>query len=624
MRKLPHYRTQLLPFLHDIAVVPIAWLGAYWLRYNLSEIPSPIFHKAIILLPLILLVQVLCCWAFGLYRGVWQFASIPDLIRILKAVGLGICLSVFVSFIVTHLQGIPRSIFPLYALLLTTLYSGPRLSFRLLKEYRHLFNQGQRVLIIGAGQAGEGLVRDLKRDVNKKYFPVAFVDDSPSKQGLEIHGVRVVGKCKDIPKIIDKHRIKLIFIAMPSANSASMRKIVNYCEKTDIPFHTLPGLNDLASGRVTINELREVSLEDLLGRDQVILEWDQINQDLHNKIILVTGAGGSIGAELCRQIASLKPRNLVLVENSEFNLYKIEKDLQHKFPHVPLSIHLASVRDPIAMQTVMEQNHPEVIFHAAAYKHVPLLENQIRVAVDNNILGTYNLATSAAKYNVGKFILISTDKAVNPTNVMGATKRAAEIFCQNLNIKTNTQFITVRFGNVLGSAGSVIPLFQQQLQQGGPITVTHPKITRYFMTIPEACQLIMQATVMGNGGEIFVLDMGEPISIRYLAEQMIYLSGKQVNKDINIIYTGLRPGEKLHEELFHKKEKLLNTQHKKILKAQYRTISWENLSYLLKEMQHAINGNDTNKLYTLLVQLVPEYKHHQIEQSEELCSFITD
>lgn len=434
------------------------------------------------------------------------------------------------------------------------------------------------------------------------------MDDNLNKVGLEVHGVRVLGTTRQIGDLVRKFSIELIFIAIPSAKSASMRRIVTLCESSQVLFRTLPSISALASGRVEVNALRPVNIEDLLGRDQVNLQWDIIASLISGKRILVTGGGGSIGSELCRQIMALQPAQLAIVENSEFNLYTIEQELQQKFPQIPITSGLVSVTDEIAINRFFHDYKPEIVFHAAAYKHVPMLQNQIRSAVLNNVLGTKIVAKASVATGVDQFILISTDKAVNPTNIMGTTKRVAEIFCQNLNLRVKTQFITVRFGNVLGSAGSVVPLFQKQLQEGGPLTVTHPDMQRYFMTIPEACQLILQAMVNGRGGEIFVLDMGDPVKISYLAEQMIRLAGKEPGKDIQIEYTGLRPGEKMYEELFHETEQLVSTEHEKLFKARFRELDWHELNQTMRMLATACNEHQDDELMVLLKSLVPEYR----------------
>jgi FlaA1/EpsC-like NDP-sugar epimerase len=473
------------------------------------------------------------------------------------------------------------------------------------------------VLIVGAGRAGEMLVRDLLRTKEELYQPIGFVDDNRAKQGREIQGVRVLGACDEIIDFADRLDINLIVLAVPSVDSANMRRLVGLCEKTGVPFRTVPPLENLMSGQVNISQLREVLIDDLLGREPVSLDWKAIGQELKGKRVLVTGAGGSIGSELCRQIGRLKPAHLILLDSSEFNLYSIENELRKSFPELCITRWLNDVADQVAVERIFRHSGPQILFHAAAYKHVPMLEDQIREAASNNILGTRGLAEAADRFGCETFVMISTDKAVNPANVMGTSKRAAEIYCQNLNQRSATRFVTVRFGNVLGSAGSVVPLFRQQIESGGPLTVTHREITRYFMTIQEACQLILQASVMGEGGEIFVLDMGEPIKISYLAEEMIRLSGKVPGEDIDIIYTGLRPGEKLFEELFHEKEALQSTAHEKILLARYREFEWKRLNDVLDEIKLACAGYDEEKIQSLMKELVPEWSGYQVKSEHE-------
>ena len=610
MKLLTVLRSRYAIFIHDLTMVPVAWFGAYWLRFNLEAIPQLFWTHAIAVFPIVLVLQGVSFWYYGLYRGVWRFASIPDLIRISKAVTLGVLLSTISIAFVTHLQNIPRSVFVLDGLLLLFFLSGPRFLYRGLKD-RHLYRVDSRnVLIIGAGQAGEMLARDLIRNAENAYRPIAFVDDDRTKLGKDVHGIPVVGGTDKIITAVRSHDIELILIAVTTASAGQMRRIIGACEASGVPFRTLPRLDELMSGQVTIKQLRDVHIEDLLGRQSVSLDWAAINNEISGKSILVTGGGGSIGSELCRQIARLRPAQLVIFEQSEFNLYTIETELAREFPQLPLVGLLGDVTDAVAVESLFVKHAPQVVFHAAAYKHVPMLEHQSRAAVVNNVLGTRAVADAADRHGCEAFVLVSTDKAVNPSNIMGTTKRVAEIICQTLNRNSNTRFITVRFGNVLGSSGSVIPLFQKQIAAGGPVTVTHPEITRYFMTIPEAAQLILQASVLGGGGEIFVLDMGEPVKIAYLAEQLIRLSGKQPGEDIQITFTGLRPGEKLYEELFHPCEQLKATRHPKILLAGSREYHAGALDEALTALAQAAAVSDETRLRDTLVQLVPEYSGH--------------
>jgi len=607
MRISPKILSRTTAFLHDLLTIPIAWFGAYFFRFNFEGIPESYLGRAVAILPLLLILQGGVYWYFGLYRGIWRYASVPDLIRITKAVITGVALSTIIIFLLTRLESIPRSVFVLYPILLLLLLGGPRFIYRFYKDHRMFAATGQKVLVVGAGAAGEMLIRDLLRDSSHAYTPVAIVDDDRKKLGKDIHGVTVAGSTDEIQDIVDKYEVDTIIIAVPSASSSIMRRIVEQCELTNIKLRTLPRMEDLLTGRVGLQQIRGIAIDDLLGRDPVRLDWKAINLGLTGKRILISGAGGSIGSELCRQIARLAPTELLLLEHSEFNLFTIEQELINRFPGLKIRTRLIDVTDEVAVTRLFEKYHPDVVFHAAAYKHVPLLQHQIREAAFNNIMGTRVIANAASIAEVGSFVLISTDKAVNPTNVMGVTKRVAEIYCQNMDSTSSTRFITVRFGNVLGSAGSVVPIFRQQIEAGGPVTVTHPDITRYFMTIPEACQLIMQSAVVGEGGEIYVLDMGEPIKITYLAEQMIRLSGFEPGIDIEISYTGLRPGEKMYEELFHESEDLKHTRHDKILLSRHRAVVWDDLDDKIEQIGKACQVYDEPGIRAIIRKLVPEW-----------------
>jgi FlaA1/EpsC-like NDP-sugar epimerase len=601
-------RSRLSAMIHDLVMIPVAWLAAYLLRFNLGPVPEAYLTQALTVLPFVVIIQGAAFWYFGLYRGVWRFASVPDLMRILKAIASGVLVSAAAIFVATRMQDVPRSIFPLYGLILILLLGGPRMIYRWVKERALYASVTKRALIVGAGRAGEMLVRDILRDQGYGYKPAGFVDDAPRKTGMEVHGVRVLGNCDDIPALCKRHAIDLILIAIPSADSKEMRRIVQCCDQTGVPMRTLPRFQDLVAGRSVLNELREIFIEDLLGREPVSLDWERIRAGIRGKTILVTGGGGSIGSELCRQIARLNPRSLVIFDNSEFNLYSIEMEIGGEHAAISLRAELGDVCDVPAVTRVFARHRPDIVFHAAAYKHVPMLESNTREALRNNVLGTRNVALAANAHRCDQFVLISTDKAVNPTNVMGASKRIAEMLCQNMGRKgAATRFTTVRFGNVLDSAGSVVPLFRKQIAAGGPVTVTHPEVRRYFMTIPEACQLIMEAAAVGTGGEVFVLDMGEPIKINYLAEQMVRLTGKLPGTDVEIIYTGLRPGEKLFEELFHPGETLAQTPHEKLLLARFREIDWQHFESAIDSLEEACLAFDEDAVRALLKGLVPEY-----------------
>ena len=603
-------------YAHDFFMAALAWQLAWWARFNF-EFPFYNWQLSLYILPLVLLLQGLVYHRFKLHRGLWRFASLPDLWNIIRASIIGALSITLVLFMGSRLEGIPRSIPILYPLFLMFLLGGPRLVYRMWKDHSFKLNtvtDGKRVLIIGAGKAGEMLVRDMRRD--GQYLPVGFIDDDVEVQGSSIHGVKVLGKVIDIPEIASGRQADIIIIAVPSASNEDMQKILAFCEQTECSLRTLPPINDMVSGKVRITDLRDVSIEDLLGREKVELDWKIIQQGITNRKVLVTGGGGSIGTELSLQIASLNPKKLIVFERNEFNLYRIESQLAHRLPNVDRECILGDLCERDKVFHVMEQFQPDVIFHAAAYKHVPILQGQVREAVRNNILATKYLADAAIKYQCKKVVMISTDKAVNPANILGATKRVAEMVCEWKNRKLHTAFITVRFGNVLDSEGSVIPLFREQIRNGGPVTVTHPEITRFFMTIPEACQLIMQAGSMGQGGEIFVLDMGRPVKISYLAEQMIKLSGKEPGEDIQIRFTGLRPGEKLYEELFYETEDREKTKHPKIMNARHSTIDRDMLVAKLKELEKACDEFNDNQMRILLEHLVPSYHEDTITATQ--------
>jgi len=592
--------------LHDLAMVGIAWFVANWLPWNVRPEPIVVLPVSINAL-LVVLVQGGVLWWTGLYRGLWRFASLPDLWNIARAAILGTLAVTLVLFLYTRLEHVPRWTLFLYPLALTVLLGAPRLFYRYWKDSRGEAVRSapqMRVLILGAGRAGDALVRDLKREA--RFLPVGFLDDNSALRGSHVQGLPVLGTVEALSQIAEQVAAQMLLIAMPSASTQEMRRVVEACEDTSLPFRTLPRLDDVIAGRSGLNELKEVAIEDLLGRQQVSLDWTAIRSGVAGRRVMVTGGGGSIGGELCRQLARLGVESLIVLELSEFNLYQIEQELRREFPDLLLHSHLGDCGDPATCAQLLKRHRPHAVFHAAAFKHVPMLEGQMREAVRNNLVATATLALACDQGAVESFVLISSDKAVNPTNVMGATKRAAEIVCQSLAVRSATRFITVRFGNVLDSAGSVVPLFREQIRQGGPVTVTHPQITRYFMTIPEACQLILQASVLGSRGEVYALDMGEPVAIRYLAEQMIRLANKLPGRDIQIVYTGLRAGEKLFEELFHEHEAYVTTAHPKILLAGPRTLEWNRLTGMLRKMEAATRAYDESSIAAMLSEWVPE------------------
>jgi FlaA1/EpsC-like NDP-sugar epimerase len=548
---------------HDVIAAGIAWCLAYWLRFNF-EIP-PFFADAMVkTLGPALLAQAGIFVLFGLYRGLWRYASLVDLQRILLAVGVAALALPSLTLLLEARGLVPRSVFFLDPVLLVFLMGGSRFGYRAWKEhqlYGKSVLRGEPVIVMGAGEAGAALVRDLQR--SERYRVVALFDDLPSLRGQVVHGVRVVGAIGEVGGYAGRAEVRRAIVAMPSATPAVRRRAVEAAQQASLDVMTVPALEDLVSGRIAISQVRNVELEDLLGRQQVELDSAAIEGMIAGRTVLVTGAGGSIGSELCRQIARRRPGRLVLFESNEYALYQIVEEFAAGRDMPAVTPVIGDVKDEGRVRAVFARYKPSIVFHAAAYKHVPLMEEENAwQAVRNNVLGTYVVAAAARAIDTGKFVLVSTDKAVNPANVMGATKRLAEMVCQSLSAGP-CRFVTVRFGNVLGSAGSVIPKFKEQIARGGPVTVTHPEIERYFMSIPEAAQLVLQAGCMGEGGEIFVLDMGEPIKIAVLARDMIRLSGLGED-DVKIVFTGLRPGEKLYEELLADDERTAPTRHTKI------------------------------------------------------------
>lgn len=601
---MPNNFRTLLAILHDIVAVTVAWLLAFWLRFNL-EMPDFYSEQARASVLWVVPLYGIIFYVSGLYRGIWRYASLPDLQRIILAAGGG-ALAVPAMLFMLQLA-VPRSVLVMSPLLLVMFMGGSRLAYRGWKERRlglALATAREPVIVLGATEAAASLVKDLARST--QWEVIGLFDDDRALHRRQIHGAMVYGAISDLPALQPKLQARRAIIAMPEADHVTRRRAVEIARTAGLQVMTVPSFDDLVSGRVTVSQIRNVELDDLLGRDPVKLDTSGLREWLGNRVVLVSGAGGSIGSELCRQIARYQPQRIVLLESSEFSLYSIEQEFIQRFPGTAISPVIGDVKDARRVGQLLASFRPMVIFHAAAYKHVPLMEgDNAWQAVLNNVLGTRVLAEAAIAHGVEKFVLISTDKAVNPTNVMGATKRLAELVCQALQNPESTRFVIVRFGNVLGSTGSVIPRFREQIAAGGPVTVTHPDITRYFMSIPEAVQLVMQAGLMGAGGEIFVLDMGEPVKIADLARDMIRLSGFSED-DIRIVYSGLRPGEKLYEEVLAADENSLPTPHPKLRIAKARPADIAILSEV-GDWMNPVSAPTTDSVKAGLCRWVPEY-----------------
>lgn len=559
----------------DLLCFALAHLSAYLVRFDFV-LTSGEVADVVRMLPFILPVKFAAFLLFGLYRGMWRYTSLDDLRNLLKAASVASLILVAGILYVHRFQGFSRGVFVLDWCLTLFLAGGLRIAIR---QFHTTFSRlddgriairtgkrrnGRRTLIVGAGDAGEKTFRELEDNSKLPYDVVGFVDDEPRKRGMSIHGRAVLGSVKELPELVAGLKIEEVLITVPSATRQEMRRIVEACKQAGVSHKTLPGLGELIEGKVSIKSLREVRYEDLLGRPPVEIRSQDIREYLEGKRVLVTGAGGSIGSELCRQIVRFEPETLVLLEAAEPNLYAIQMQMEHEFGFPRCCAILAKAQMPSLVDAVMKKHRPHVVLHAAAYKHVPLLEANPWEAVFHNIKGSRMVMEKAVEHGVERFVLVSTDKAVRPANVMGTSKRVAELILAALQ-GTSTRMMAVRFGNVVGSSGSVVPLFQQQIARGGPVTVTHPEVMRYFMTIPEACQLILQAGAIGQGGEIFVLHMGTPVRIADMARDLIRLSGKEPDEDIEIVFTGLRPGEKLYEELITMGEGIVATSHDRIM-----------------------------------------------------------
>ncbi len=613
-------------FAYDAVVAALSFWLALTLRFESYNSPKFFNSKFLALFLLSELVLVVSFVLNGLYQGVWRFSSMHDLMRVIKASFMGITFTVIICFFYNRMEGLPRSIFLIQFLILVVSLGGGRFLYRFMKD-RHVRNnflkatddEIKRVLIVGAGRAGEKLVRDIHATPALKLKVVGFLDDNKFNKNAMIHNVKVFGGAELIPRLVKDMDVDKIFIAIPSASGDEVKRLVSYCKETTAELKILPKMDHLLSTQVEISLLRNIKIEDLLGREQITLDSHHLNTMINDQVVLVTGAGGSIGSELCFQIAKFNPKLIVMVDSCEFFMYDLEMKFREAHPDTNFFPKILDIRNQEKVDTVFETFRPQLVFHAAAYKHVPMMEYNPAEAIETNIKGTKIVAETSLKYKARKFILISTDKAVNPTNVMGASKRIAEMVISDLSKRsTSTKFISVRFGNVLGSTGSVIPLFRKQIEERKDITVTHPDIIRYFMSIPEACQLVMQAGSMGEGGEIFVLDMGEPVKILDLAKEMIRLAGLVVDKDIKIMFSGLRPGEKLYEELFSDQEAYEFTHHGKIRKALFRPLT-ENFDEKLHRLLSIVT-NEPDTIVYLMKDLVPEFKHYRLQEKTDQFS----
>ncbi len=595
------------------------WTGAFFiavlLRFDFT-IPKQFLVFTPKLLVVSLLVRTLVHWQLGLFVGLWRYSGARDMLSLIKAATLSSAI-IAAGWAFAASGTFPRSIFVLDYAFSILLIGGMRFAIRTIHDVsvNAMPRSGEgappsvrrRILVLGAGDAGEMLMREIVRSHGRRYAPIGFLDDSTTKQGERIHGVPVLGPIEDVPRFVKERSIDEVILAIPSLRGREMRRIVDMCRPTGVTLRTVPGLSDLIDGTVTVSQLAEVKIEDLLGREPVKLDTVAIGSFLEDRVVLVTGAGGSIGSELCLQIARFAPKRLVLVEQAENNLFEIHRALLRSHGDVEVVPYVADICDSKRLDAIFAAERPAVVFHAAAHKHVPMMEANPGEAIKNNVFGTKKVADTAARYDVTTFVMVSTDKAVNPTSIMGVSKRTAEIYVQALSQRSKTHFVTVRFGNVLGSAGSVIPIFKQQIAAGGPVTVTHPEMKRYFMTIPEACQLILQAGTMGRGGEIFILDMGEPVKIVDLARDLIRLSGLKPDVDIAITFTGTRPGEKLFEELSFDVERAEKTRHEKIFVGTFQRYPWSEVEEGYARLHALTDGASVDRIREAFMRLIPEY-----------------
>lgn len=605
IERLVPYRRAVIIAIH-VALVVFAYLLAFLLRFDLALSPErwTLFLQT---LPLLVLLRMGAFARFHLYQGMWRYVSMADILAILKAVTLSSL--VFLAGVLVFVgHGFPRSVFLLDWVLCLALVGGVRLALRAIRESNsryHLSSSG-RALIVGAGDAGEMLVREIERSLTLNYEVVGLVDDDPQKQGARIHGIPVVGTIEQLPDLCRSLEVQEILIAIPSATREQKRRILERCQASGVPFKAVPGLSDLLQGKARIGQLQEVRPEDLLGREAIRLDLDRLRRELRGRRILVTGAGGSIGSELCRQLAAFEPDRLILFDRAESNLYFLELELRDAHPALPVIPVVGDLLDRQRVQEVIQAHAPDLVYHAAAYKHVPLMEAHPLEAIRNNVFGTEIVAEAARQGGVKKFVFISTDKAVRPVGIMGMTKRVAEGLLLSLNGATTT-FIAVRFGNVLGSDGSVLPLFRWQIAKGGPVTVTDPEATRYFMLLSEAAQLVLQAGMLGQGGEVFFLNMGEPIRIMDLAENLIRLSRLEPGRDVPVEVIGLRPGERLREELVMEQEKLLPTEDEKVLMVRNHGLDGAQFAQDLEVLRRLVAARDREGAVTQLKAMAGRY-----------------
>lgn len=606
----------------DAFIVAVAFVGAFLLRFD-GELPEQMLKRMVFLLPYVVGIRMLVLFATGVPRFAWRFVGMRESGRILQAVVLTSGLFVVLRILGEQLQAVsPRAqylVIPYGVIVIDLLLAflgttGVRILWRLRNERRSRARHNApthagapaRALLVGAGSAGVQVARELSARPDMGLTAIGFLDDDGMKRGLEFHGVRVLGTTNELSTAVREHQIAEVIITIAHASAAQVRRIVALCDEAQVSTKIIPGLHEILDGRVELSRIRKVSINDLLGRDAVSLDLELVGSFIAGKSILVTGAGGSIGSELCRQIARLGPEKLVLLERAEPSLFEIHRELLGEYPDLDLVPAMADVCDADRIRTLFELHKPAVIFHAAAHKHVPLMEVNAGEAIKNNVFGTQTVALAAQAFGSESFVLVSTDKAVNPTSIMGSTKRVAEVVVQALSRESSTRFSAVRFGNVLGSAGSVIPIFRSQIAQGGPVTVTHPEMVRYFMTIPEASQLVVQAGAMGKGGEIFALDMGEPVRIMDLAEDMIRLSGLEPHQDIDIAFSGVRPGEKLFEELGFDSEAMDKTGHPKIYQGKLKPLSTDQVQAGLQNLRPCRSSQSRAEVMEALRELVPE------------------